>query len=421
MITFFRKDGRIILPHLDYILKSYYFSTEINVIAIDSNGNKILSQGNHYIEKTPYNVDLQEVDLFIKTNIDSKNINSKDTFLYNHMKKLTYIIAPYFHNKTYKGALIAGPILLNPKTPKDVDEILQCKGLPISCTPEILKILSETPIKFPPRNFFLAQLLHHIMRNGIDIGMQHIEEKDMKNTFIGKSFNPEELKKAPCSYNLAITKQLTKTVLLGNIEEAVTIYRKSFNLQSYEYIKDLNPIRMIKYNLISLCINLINASIANVGILEKDILELKNKHILIIDKQNTIQDLLCSGEFMVKDITCFVNKYSLKDKSKPIQNAINYINNNYKHPITLDEVANYVHLSTSYFSTIFKSEMKESFKSYLNKLRIEYSKSMLSTGKESILDIALSVGFDNQNYFSTVFKKYTNMSPKEYISYHKNL
>lgn len=421
MITFFRKDGRIILPHLDYILKTYYFSTEISIIAIDNKGTKLLSQGTHYIETTPYNINLKDLALYIKNTVKTKNITSKDTFLYSHMKKLTYIIAPYFHNKKYKGALVAGPILLEPKTPNDVDEILQHKDLAISCRPEISKILSETSTKLPPRNFFLAQLLHHVMRNGIDIGMQYIEEKDMKNTFIGKSFNPEELKKMPCSYNLAITKQLTKTVLLGNIDESVVIYNKSFNLQNYEYIKNLDPVRMIKYNLISLCINLINASVTHVGILEKDTLELKNKHILIIDKQTNIQDLLLCGEFMVKNIACFVNRYCLKDKSKPIQNAINYINNNYKNPITLDEVANYVHLSPSYFSTLFKCEMKESFKTYLNKLRIEYSKCMLSNNNESIMDIALSLGFDNQNYFSTVFKKYTKMSPKEYINSHKSM
>lgn len=122
---------------------------------------------------------------------------------------------------------------------------------------------------------------------------------------------------------------------------------------------------------------------------------------------------------MVKNIARFINKYTLKNKSNCIQKAVNYINNNYNRPITLNEVSNYVYLSSSYLSTLFKTEMNESFKNYLNKLRIEHSKSLLTTTNNSIIDVASAVGFDNQNYFSTVFKKYTNMSPKEYIDAHK--
>lgn len=175
----------------------------------------------------------------------------------------------------------------------------------------------------------------------------------------------------------------------------------------------------MKYNLVSLCINLINASIVSAKILEKDTIEMKNKYIADIDKQTNIEDLLITGENMIKGITCFINNYSLKNKSNCIEKAVNYINNNFNEPITLGEVSNYVHLNSSYLCTLFKAEMNESFKSYLNRLRIEHSKSMLLTTNNSILDVALSVGFDNQSYFSTVFKKYTNMSPKEYIDIHK--
>ena len=47
-------------------------------------------------------------------------------------------------------------------------------------------------------------------------------------------------------------------------------------------------------------------------------------------------------------------------------------------------------------------------------VRVEESKRLLSNTEYSIIDIAVACGFDDQSYFSKVFKKYTGMSPKQY-------
>ncbi|NLU08393.1 MAG: helix-turn-helix transcriptional regulator, partial [Clostridiales bacterium] len=91
-----------------------------------------------------------------------------------------------------------------------------------------------------------------------------------------------------------------------------------------------------------------------------------------------------------------------------------YINKNYRNNITLDTVANMVHLNSSYFSSIFKKEIGMNFSSYLNKIRIEQSMFLLRNTDYSILNIALEVGFEDQSYFSKVFKNFTGMTPKQY-------
>lgn len=50
----------------------------------------------------------------------------------------------------------------------------------------------------------------------------------------------------------------------------------------------------------------------------------------------------------------------------------------------------------------------------LQNVRIENSKKSLEDGTGSILDVALAVGFTSQNYFATVFKKATGMTPRQY-------
>ena len=63
---------------------------------------------------------------------------------------------------------------------------------------------------------------------------------------------------------------------------------------------------------------------------------------------------------------------------------------------------------------MFKKETGQTFINYLNNYKIERSKDLLKNTKMTLLDISLEVGFNNQSYYSTIFKKYTNMTPQEY-------
>ena len=68
----------------------------------------------------------------------------------------------------------------------------------------------------------------------------------------------------------------------------------------------------------------------------------------------------------------------------------------------------------SYFSKVFKEEMKENFNSYLNRVRIEMSKKLLSDDTMALIDVSNSVGYEDQSYFSKVFKKLVGVSPGKY-------
>jgi AraC-like DNA-binding protein len=109
---------------------------------------------------------------------------------------------------------------------------------------------------------------------------------------------------------------------------------------------------------------------------------------------------------------------SIKNKSSKmkelIQVSVNYINNNYEREISLKDIAQYVFLSTSYFTRAFKEEMGISPINYLLKTRIERAKELLKDSTQKISDIALSVGFSNQQRFNDIFKKYVKMTPLQY-------
>lgn len=97
-----------------------------------------------------------------------------------------------------------------------------------------------------------------------------------------------------------------------------------------------------------------------------------------------------------------------------IHKSIQYLNTHYREKITLEDVARWVYLSPAYFSRVFKAEMGESFTAYLNRIRIEHSKELLRHKSIRLTDIALLVGFEEQSYFTKVFKKLVGVPPLQY-------
>ena len=129
----------------------------------------------------------------------------------------------------------------------------------------------------------------------------------------------------------------------------------------------------------------------------------------------TSMDELCS--WLAKAMNRFMdNLFQFADvkHANVIHHATQYIRAHYAEKITLDNVAREVYLSPTYFSRIFRQETGVTFNAYLNAVRIEQSKKLLNDPSVRLIDISLMVGFDNQSYFTKVFKKITGLSPLQY-------
>ncbi len=94
--------------------------------------------------------------------------------------------------------------------------------------------------------------------------------------------------------------------------------------------------------------------------------------------------------------------------------AEQYMRDYYERDINLNDICGYVFLSPSYFTRIFKRQTGRTPISYLIHLRIDRAKELLAGSHEKASDIALSVGFSNQQRFNETFKKITGMTPIEY-------
>ncbi len=93
---------------------------------------------------------------------------------------------------------------------------------------------------------------------------------------------------------------------------------------------------------------------------------------------------------------------------------LKFISENYDQNISLEDVAKKCNYSTDYVRHLFKKHTGMTFGNYLTNLRISQARLLLSSTDKSVSQIASLVGFDNPDYFTNVFKKKTNLSPREF-------
>lgn len=96
-----------------------------------------------------------------------------------------------------------------------------------------------------------------------------------------------------------------------------------------------------------------------------------------------------------------------------IENMKHFIDSN-PYDITLAQLARLFHYNEKYLGRLFKQKTGQTIKEYSNQSRIRQACRLLTEGDDTILSIALRLGFNNVTYFNRLFKKYYDLTPTEY-------
>ena len=104
--------------------------------------------------------------------------------------------------------------------------------------------------------------------------------------------------------------------------------------------------------------------------------------------------------------------------SKPIVLCMDYIYSHIHYRITLKELAEYLDLSESYLSKLFRKEMGISVSNYILDLKIDKAKNLLQYSEYTTSDISNYLAFSSQSHFIQVFQKKTGLTPHKYRTHH---
>ncbi|MFF2908196.1 response regulator [Paenibacillus sp. NPDC057934] len=134
-----------------------------------------------------------------------------------------------------------------------------------------------------------------------------------------------------------------------------------------------------------------------------------------MNKFNNVEE---AKQWIINLCTQIMDSIALERQSsykQLIDQAKDYIRDHYEESdISIGKVCQHLHISTGYFSSIFKKEMKTTFVSYLLQIRLEAAKELLRSTELKAFEIAEKIGFADPNYFSFCFRKKYGFSPKEY-------
>lgn len=149
-----------------------------------------------------------------------------------------------------------------------------------------------------------------------------------------------------------------------------------------------------------------------------------NSIITELQAENTHYKKIVSSSLLLLWYTLLRHTQELEDKDlkagiKKLEKSIIYIRMHFREQISLNDVAENVHLSPAYFSGLFHQFVGISFIHYLQIIRIDEAIRLLESSNYKIIDAALDTGFSNIRSFNRVFRKLTEQSPTSFLQAHK--
>jgi len=144
------------------------------------------------------------------------------------------------------------------------------------------------------------------------------------------------------------------------------------------------------------------------------LLETNNRYLSRILESKTPEELIENLHMGAERMASKIFSFQGMRHASALRKAERYIWENYTRKLSLEEIAAASGLSAPYFSTIFKEEMGENLSSYLNRLRVERTITLLAETGKPLSEISKLCGFEDQSWFSKIFKSFTGISPGKF-------
>lgn len=175
-----------------------------------------------------------------------------------------------------------------------------------------------------------------------------------------------------------------------------------------------DPLRQRRYECVA-AVTLVSRFAVEGGLDVETAYSLADSYIRLADIAKSAKDIQKLLSKMPLDFTQRVR--AIKERapySKPIALCIEFIDSNMHYPITLTDLAEFVSRNAAYLSVLFKKELGLSVKEYITTKRLAEAKRLLKHTEMTISQIANTLAFNSQSYFTLLFRTYNSETPVQY-------
>jgi AraC-like DNA-binding protein/ligand-binding sensor protein len=323
--------------------------------------------------------------------------------------------SPIFANGRFAGALIASGFLGIDS--EETTEAMYAMGNGDVSEEELKKHLASFPHGDPGEIKALAELLL-ICAESLSVGNEDYYEV-LKRRAQQQSVISDQIsllkdqypdgKTAP-GYPLDKERMLLAALLRGDFETGRKVLDE---LLSILFFSNPDHFSYVRFRAIELVV-LLSRAVVSLGSTDHSLLESNNRFLQRIQEVQNIEELTDVLHIIVETMAGHIFSFQGIRHAAALRKAERFIYENYSRKISLKEIATVSGLSAPYFSTIFKEEMGENLSSYLNRLRVEKACRQLTETTMTLNEIAGSCGFEDQSWFSKIFKSFTGTSPGKY-------
>lgn len=403
-------------------MQHYSNATDIQTILIDGTGKTLHTTDcrNDYCQicrcmcgLLPESVDCSSVHLY--GSYQAERFGGKYVFFCP--LGLVHWASPITVDNTMRGAILGGPIHMIEPEEFLLADLLSKYNLSESNVTMAIQLLKRLPVVSTDRVNSLSELLFMVTAQLSDSSWhQYINEQEVQDQTADISEYIHLLKTMGGetgdipAYPIQKERELLSAISVGD----KSLSQKLLNeILGHIFFSSGNNFEIIRARVLELVVLLSRAALEGGA----DIQQIFGLNYQYLNQLRTFQGLEELTPWLARIMERFTdyvfNLANVKHKDV-IYKSIDYIRKNYMKRITLEDVAANTFLSPSYFSKIFKEEMDMNFNTYLNHIRIEMSKKLLADPSISMVEISNLVGFEDQSYFSKVFKKMTGLSPKRF-------
>ncbi|MBC2728471.1 PocR ligand-binding domain-containing protein [Desulfosporosinus sp.] len=133
-----------------------------------------------------------------------------------------------------------------------------------------------------------------------------------------------------------------------------------------------------------------------------------------IDNIERIEEFFFKVHKVIAEFLDGIFKLADKKHLSLVNNARNFIMENYQKPLTLKATADHLFISPSHLSRLFRLELDCTFNDYLTRVRVEKAVELMKKPEFSVEQVSKAIGFKSQSYFAEVFRKYIGVTPLVY-------